>query len=1054
MQFTSHSVVAWRRRFLAFAAVGLVSCGAPSGPASSARSADTIAPRSITQIEPPRTLRESGLALGSSADHAKRTKDLDAVLASLSRPEGLPPAASPEAEPDTPSVEAQLAFAAGRVALRSGARFEARRRFEQALRLAPAQPAVLRSLGRLYASVGNLDRSAEYLRRAVAADPFDTESLHLLGRAAAAEGRHAAAAAFFHAVIERIDQDPRGDPALPIVSRYRLAAALEKLGYAAAAVTQLEAFLDAPRDSPYFSYAVGELRGLDRRRERHHHALGDLYLQLDRPADAAAAYSRAEHLGSLDPDLAARRVYAELLAGNLAEARRVALALFEQPERRDQAVSLLAYLTRHDPDGASLLDAVTEAYAAGGRDAATAIALAELLPPDRATALLREHLGHRPDDTAVLIRLVRLSLEQGGAGEAVRAVAPLIEAFPDRSPRLVDVFFEIVGDPARVADARPATLDEAENPAASALLHGVAEARLGDLDEAQALLQRAFDAQATLLAARLALAELSASRGGFETALELLSPVTAASPAEAVIVKVEVLRELGRNDEAFALLERSRLRSSDADLALLQSELLIAADRPDDAERVLQDALNANPKAEAIYARLFRLYDSENPPEDAVTRYQRLLRRVLRELPESRTARYKLGELHLVGGRLGEAEQQLLPLVRADPGDAEAIEMLLQVYVKAKRIDGGVESLESALDQRPQDEALLTLALAFYRQTNQADKAAEVGQRLLELRPPGPERDRALALLLLESGRLDEARPLVEGLIDRHGDDADNLRLAVRFFEAVGDEARALEATEGLLKLQPPGPQRDRALALVYLRLDRPGEAAPLLERLLAAENTERGDLVASLLWQAYFDLDRPGDALAALNQAIERFPAHRAELLYQRSVLHSRLRDEPAAEAALKAALEADADHPASNNALAYQWAVQNRNLTEALAMARRAVRAESENAAYLDTLGWVLYKRGDFEAASGWLTRASRGRGGDYPIIFDHLGDALFRAGRVDPATRAWERALELLRSRDWDSHDPELEGLDARLESKLEAVEAGRRPATAIVPAAEAA
>ena len=77
---------------------------------------------------------------------------------------------------------------------------------------------------------------------------------------------------------------------------------------------------------------------------------------------------------------------------------------------------------------------------------------------------------------------------------------------------------------------------------------------------------------------------------------------------------------------------------------------------------------------------------------------------------------------------------------------------------------------------------------------------------------------------------------------------------------------------------------------------------------------------------------------------------------------------------------------------------------------MIRIAVEAEPENASYLDSLGWALYRRGNFSEAITHLRKASSTDQPD-PIILDHLGDALLASGEASAAEKTWRQALSLI-------------------------------------------
>src|SRR5207244_3467795 len=67
-------------------------------------------------------------------------------------------------------------------------------------------------------------------------------------------------------------------------------------------------------------------------------------------------------------------------------------------------------------------------------------------------------------------------------------------------------------------------------------------------------------------------------------------------------------------------------------------------------------------------------------------------------------------------------------------------------------------------------------------------------------------------------------------------------------------------------------------------------------------------------------------------------------------------------------------------------------------------------DNAAYIDSLGWVLFRRGKLAEAKKELERAAALPDGDDPVIFEHLGDVYQQLQMPTEARRAWEHALRL--------------------------------------------
>jgi Flp pilus assembly protein TadD len=77
---------------------------------------------------------------------------------------------------------------------------------------------------------------------------------------------------------------------------------------------------------------------------------------------------------------------------------------------------------------------------------------------------------------------------------------------------------------------------------------------------------------------------------------------------------------------------------------------------------------------------------------------------------------------------------------------------------------------------------------------------------------------------------------------------------------------------------------------------------------------------------------------------------------------------------------------------------------------MIQKAVDLEPENEAYLDSLGWVLFKLGRPQEALPWLEKAAKLSERPDATIEDHLGDVLAALHRWTEARVAWRRSLEL--------------------------------------------
>jgi Flp pilus assembly protein TadD len=152
--------------------------------------------------------------------------------------------------------------------------------------------------------------------------------------------------------------------------------------------------------------------------------------------------------------------------------------------------------------------------------------------------------------------------------------------------------------------------------------------------------------------------------------------------------------------------------------------------------------------------------------------------------------------------------------------------------------------------------------------------------------------------------------------------------------------------------------------------------------------------------------------AATAYSRAIARIGTpseHDWPLFYDRGVAYEQSNRWPLAEADFQHALQIEPNQPVVLNYLGYSWADRNEHLTDARKMIEEGVRQRPDDGAIVDSLGWVMLRQGDTDAAVRTLERASELMPED-PTINGHLGDAYWAAGRKIEATYQWRRALTL--------------------------------------------
>ncbi|MDB5320468.1 MAG: Tetratricopeptide 1 repeat-containing protein [Phycisphaerales bacterium] len=325
----------------------------------------------------------------------------------------------------------------------------------------------------------------------------------------------------------------------------------------------------------------------------------------------------------------------------------------------------------------------------------------------------------------------------------------------------------------------------------------------------------------------------------------------------------------------------------------------------------------------------------------------------------------------------------------------------------------GEQLLWKVISDTPSYEDAYIELFRYYFEHDQAAKAVNVLAKWLTA-DPGNVNARVLrARLMQQGGRTDAAEAELLALFHDQPQSADILRALYTFYS----DSRRLE--EYITKLEE--------------------------ERKTHPDNRE----AVEQLVQIYHAQKRPAEALRVLDAARQAV-ANDPDLLYYIAHVYGRIDQKQTEEQLLEEVIRLDPRNAPASNDLGYGWADEGKRLSEAENLIRIAVEAEPDNQSFLDSLGWVLYKRSKFAEALIYFEKAIGPATRPDPVVLDHMGDVLYRLSHGGEAVKQWKRAQERLDQVDSERED--LKKLRLQLMQKLHQQETGKP--VDVAPTAEAA
>jgi tetratricopeptide (TPR) repeat protein len=263
---------------------------------------------------------------------------------------------------------------------------------------------------------------------------------------------------------------------------------------------------------------------------------------------------------------------------------------------------------------------------------------------------------------------------------------------------------------------------------------------------------------------------------------------------------------------------------------------------------------------------------------------------------------------------------------------------------------------------------------------------------------------RSLGVLDLEQGDLDAATQRFEDLLSTGSQSYEALYFLGSIADRRGDEERALRYYSRVAG-------GDYALAaqgrVARIKAGQAGLDAGLrhLEEF-ARGHPQSGPDVVGVRAGLATALEDPERAMAILDAGLAQYPDS-LDLRMSRVFAYERRGDSDAAIRDLRQLLRERPGDATVQNALGYTLADRDRSLDEAHALIAAALAQTPDNAAVLDSMGWVLFRQGRLAEALECLKRANDL--GDDAEIDLHLGEVQWALGDRDAARATWQQALE---------------------------------------------
>ena len=620
----------------------------------------------------------------------------------------------------------------------------------------------------------------------------------------------------------------------------------------------------------------------------------------------------------------------------------------------------------------------------------------------RAAAFLAKASELDPKNTENRIRLARCYLALGQFARAKAEALEILEQVPDSGDAII-----ALAEAARSKEDIQTAAERLEGyTKKDGIFFHLASANLllniGDVAAAEKALRQALGVDPNSSAAHMAMGDLYLLKKDQKQAGEEFKKAAELAPVRSMerLKYAAFTSATGDTEETRRIATEMTKQAPDylPGWSLL-AEVALRDKKYDEALSLLENVFSRDP--EYIDGR--RIESEVLLAKGDTKKAVEILERLDQTYPDTPLIKYGLARAYLANSNINQAKIALDQAVSLNPNYTDAVLLLAETNLRSGHGELAIEPLTNLLKRTPDLKGATLLLAAAYGSLDRFDDAAVVIGEQARLAPQDAQIRMALGLTLRQAKRNDEARKAFEKAAELEPDalwPVDQL-VEMDLLEKHFDAARQRLRAQFQKTPDSPAAHFFEGKILAAEQKWEPAEAE--LQKALLLDPNFAG--AYDLLVQGYLATNKIPEAISELQGEIARNPKNSSALMTL-ALLYERTTDFSHARDAYEKVLSINPNFVPALNNLACLYADRLNDLDKAYELSRRARDLNGSDPSVGDTLGWVLYKRGDYQQALTNL-QESAAKLPDNPEVQFHLGMTAYMMGRTELARVALQKA-----------------------------------------------
>ena len=420
------------------------------------------------------------------------------------------------------------------------------------------------------------------------------------------------------------------------------------------------------------------------------------------------------------------------------------------------------------------------------------------------------------------------------------------------------------------------------------------------------------------------------------------------------------------------------------------------------SEELLFNALNLNPDDFEAREMLANQYIFQNKHDKAIEQY-----RVLAEISDE-DPRYliALAKLVLSQNNINESISLFIKAYEKDKSRIDILEEAANLSLRSRQLDKARSLYKQLIDFDKNNAYYLSTYIDLIVMSGDYINGIAALESLIDIEGETAERLSQLGILYYKMENIVKAKPLFIKLINMNHFDVTIMHFLSNIYleESILDSAGII--ANQIIFHHPSDPRGYLDAALAELNNENPLGAIKILEPVNKKFFNEFS--IQYLLGSSYQQLEEYDKATIVLRQSLKIYPESRGAR-HTLAIASDALNYWNESDSLYEGLIASDTNDVQALNNYSYSLVERNMHLNKALEMAKKAIELEPDNAAYLDTIGWIYYKMDNIDKALSFI-RKSVELDNNNAIVLEHLGDVLIAKNQIQEAIIYYLKALDI--------------------------------------------